>query len=371
MNSFNVGGVTNVAMSIYNGLDKQKFSVDFIRDGQYKQNQTEEFVKSNGSKVYCFNKPLLNKTPVLNYYFQYKNIANQILSQIGKVKYDVIHVHAHASLGIILARKLRIPVRILHFHEAVSDFGDNVNKSFITKIIWKHRQRKYNKWATVKSGDSLKACAVKYGEKVLKDPKLCVLYPPIDFTRFNPSIYDKESAVKEFCINTSAINLIHVGRLVPVKNQNFIIDVLKELNEVKNAELYFVGDGECKDSLTNHAKKLGVIDKVHFLPPNTSPSIYRAMNFSLLPSFSEAFGMVAVESQVMGVPCFASSCVPKDVNVGACEFLDLSLGAKDWAKRILDYKEFNLDLEKVSLFKEEVLVKKVEELYNGKKPNLV
>lgn len=370
MNSFNVGGVTNVVKEIYRGLDRTKFSVDFVRSN-VNVNDFDKEVIGNGDKVYYYKPVPLNKIPFYNYYKQRKAIAKQILAQIKGAKYDVIHIHISTIIGLYVAKKAKIPVRILHFHEAVSDFGGKANKSFITKIIWKHRQKKYNKWATVKSGDSLKACAIKYGEKVLKDPKLCVLYPPIDFNRFNPSIYDKESAVKEFCINTSAINLIHVGRLVPVKNQKFIIDVLKELNEVKNAELYFVGDGECKDSLISHAKKLGVIDKVHFLPPNTSPGIYRAMNFSLLPSFSEAFGMVAVESQVMGVPCFASSCVPKDVNVGACEFLDLSLGAKDWAKRILDYKGAKIDKEKVQNFKIENLVEKIEKLYEGASPKTI
>ena len=48
MNSFNVGGVTNVAIAIYDGLDKEKYSVDFIRNGQYAENDIEKTVKENG-----------------------------------------------------------------------------------------------------------------------------------------------------------------------------------------------------------------------------------------------------------------------------------------------------------------------------------
>lgn len=364
MNSFNVGGVTNVAMSIYNGLNKDEYLIDFIRRGCYEENEIEKRVKANGSKVYYFNIPKIYKIPLINYRLQHKKIVKEILSQIGDKKYDVIHAHAHASVAILLAKALKIPVRILHFHEAIPDFGDNVNKSFITKTIWKHRQKKYNKWATVKAGDSLKACKVKYGDTVTSDPKLCVLYPPIDFNRFNPNIYDKEKAIKEFSIDKDCFNLIHVGRLVPVKNQKFIIDILKEIISVKKSKLYFVGDGEIKNELINHAKKLGVIDSVIFLPPNTSPSIYTVMDCSILPSFSEAFGMVAVESQMMGVPCVCSTNVPTDVDIGGCEFLDLSKGAKIWAEKIVRAKKVEPEQSKRQMFSEKFLVEKVKELYD-------
>ncbi len=364
MNSFNVGGVTNVAMAIYNGLNKDEYLIDFIRRRCYEENELEKMVKANGSKVYYFNIPKISKIPFINYHLQHKKIVKEILSQIGDNKYDVIHIHAHACVGILLAKALKIPVRILHFHEAIPDFGDNVNKSFITKTIWKHRQKNYNKWATVKAGDSLKACKVKYGDSVTSDPKLCVLYPPIDVEKFNPNNYDKEKAIKEFSIDKDCFNLIHVGRLSPVKNQKFIIDILKEIISVKKAKLYFVGDGEIKNELINHAKNLGVLDSVIFLPPNTSPDIYLGMDCSILPSFSEAFGMVAVESQLMGVPCVCSTNVPNDVDVGVCEFLDLSRGAKFWAELIINAQKVKIEDEKKEIFSEKFLVKKVKELYD-------
>ena len=363
MNSFNVGGVTNVAIAIYDGLDKEKYSVDFIRNGQYAENDIEKTVKENGSKVYTFTSSRIGKIPIINYRIHIKKLAKEVLTQIGDKKYDVIHIHAHASLGIYIAKKLRIPVRILHFHEAIPDFGDNVSKSKITAYMWKKRQKHYNKYATVKAGDSLKACKVKYGEKVVNDHKLCVLYPPIDMEKFNPSRYKKEEVLKEFSINKKAFNIIHVGRLTQVKNQKFIIDVLKEINGTLLAELYFVGDGECKKGLEEYAKNLGVSDRVHFLSPSTSLSVYLAMNCSLLPSFSEAFGMVAVESQLMGVKCYASSNVPRDVDIGGCEFLDLKLGAKEWARQIISNEGFNLQEEKKLLFEKKTLVEKVKKLY--------
>ena len=64
----------------------------------------------------------------------------------------------------------------------------------------------------------------------------------------------------------------------------------------------------------------------------------------------DAFGMGAVESQLMGVKCYASSNVPKDVDIGGCEFLDLKLGAKEWARQIINNEGFHLQEEKKLLF---------------------
>ena len=78
--------------------------------------------------------------------------------------------------------------------------------------------------------------------------------------------------------------------------------------------------------------------------------------------------MVAVESQLMGVPCFASINVPNDVDIGMCTFLDLSHGAKYWSKQILQYDYFNSQIDDTLKkgFEVEQLVEKLSDLYSGK-----
>ncbi len=365
LNSFNVGGVTSVVQNIYRGLDKSKFRMDFARKN-WNKNEFDEQVFADGNKVYYYEDCKLNKIPFLNYKIQQIKIAKQILKQIKGIHYDAIHIHANPIIGLYIGIKAKIPVRIMHTHEAVPDFGDNINKSWITRLIWKHRQKKYNQWATVKAGDSLKACQIKYGEKVVDDPKLCVLYPVVDREKFNPSTYDEETEVEK-TVDSASFNMIHVGRLLPIKNQMFLIDILEEVNKKRNSELYIVGDGGLKQEILSYAKLKEVEDKVHFFPPNTSPAIYRKMQCSLLPSFSEAFGMVAVESQLMGVPCFASTNVPQDVDIGMCQFVPLSIGAKKWGEQILGRNtDLHIKQSQVDQFKSETMVKIVGELYVGK-----
>lgn len=363
-NSFNVGGVTSVIKSIYNNLDNRHFKMDFARKN-WNKNEFDERVFADGNQVFYYNDCPLNKIPILNYKMQQINIAKQVLKQIRGIRYDAIHIHANPIIGLYIGKKANIPVRIMHAHEAIPDFGDNINKSWVTRAIWRHRQKKYNQWATVKAGDSLKACKVKFGENVVDDPKVCVLYPPVDMIKFNPATYGEETEVEK-SINTSAFNMIHVGRLNPVKNQAFLIDILSEMNKIRESDLYIIGNGEQKDALLSYARLKGVESKFHLLPPDASPAIYRKMNCSLLPSFSEAFGMVAVESQLMGVPCFASTNVPNDVDIGMCQFIDLSKGAEEWAKQIYSFDYINacVSPNKKNAFTVQNLLEKLEEKYS-------
>lgn len=336
LDNFFTGGVTAVATAIYRNLDKDKFSMDFARR-RVGINEIDREITENGNTVYYYDYIPLNRIPVLNYEIQKIKIANQIINQIKKSgkKYDAIHIHANPIIGLYIGKRLGIPVRIMHAHEATPDFGDNINSSRLTAFLWKRRQRAYNRLATVKAGDSSKACRVKFGENVLRDSKMQVLFPPIDMDKFNPENYNEADI--DILIDKSAFNIIHVGRLNPVKNQKFLIDILKSVLTKTKAHLYVVGDGDIKQRLLDYANKLGVGENITFLPPDTSPAIYKLMNCSLLPSFSEAFGMVAVESQLMSAPCFASTNVPRDVDVGMCSFLPLESGADAWSRAVLDF----------------------------------
>lgn len=368
VDDLSVGGVTAVVKSIYENINRDEFSMDFIAVRKL-DNDFEKEIVASGDKIYFLKNQPLKNIPVLNYKKQADSMCKQILGVIKKGEYDAVHIHAHPNYFLRAAKKLNIPIRIMHVHEATSDFNGNEKKSKATNLVWKNRQWIYNKYATVKAGDSPKACVFKFGKSVEKDNKRVIIYPSVDMDKFNPEKYDKDSIINQFGINTDAFNVIHVGRLNPVKNQRFMIDILEALNKNQLSELYFVGDGTLKQELTDYAKELNLEDKVHFLPPDTTAGVYRAMDCSLLASFSEAFGMVAVESQLMGVPCFASDNVPSDVNVGMCEFLDLELGAEAWAKKMIDYtkEKHMINQELVSQFDIKHNVKLVSDLYSSGK----
>lgn len=367
LNSFNYGGVTSLIQDIYRNIDRTKYKMDFIRL-DWNRNEFDNEITENGDTVFYINNILLNKIPVLNYAIRRRNMIAQIKHVIGrKEKYDVAYIHANADYAVPAAQKLGIPIVIMHSHEAVGDFKGDEKKSRITAYLWKHRQKMYNRDVTYKVGDSLKACVAKFGDGIIGNQNMKVITPPINFDRFNPDNYLKRDPAISSLIPTNTFNLIHVGRITNVKNQGFMIEILAELNKVLDCRLFIVGDGDTSH-LTDRAKELKVLDEVVFLPGNTSPEIYKYMNCSLLPSFSEAFGMVAVESQLMGVPCFASTNVPEDVDIGMCSFLELEKGALGWATEIAgyDYENKSINEECANSFRIERKIEILEELFEGK-----
>lgn len=362
VNSFNYGGITSLIQDIYRNLDRTKYRMSFVRL-DWNRNEFDDEVIAKGDKVYYINNEPLKPIPLLNYYIRQKNMVKQIVLKVGKTeKFDTAYIHANADYCVSAAKALGIKNIIMHSHEALSDFKGNENQSKITAYVWKKRVKKYNKMVSHKLGDSLKAITAKFGNNVVNDPKLMVVHPPINMDKFNPDNYGEN----ELNIETDKFNMIHVGRLCAVKNQKFLVDILSETVKIKDSHLYIVGEGDSdKAMLTAYAEEKGVADKVTFLKGDTSPSIYKAMNCSLLPSFSEAFGMVAVESQLMGVPCFASTNVPTDVDAGMCKFIDLEKGANHWAKEILayDYDNARLDEEKTREFEIGYIISKLEGIF--------
>ena len=363
--NFAVGGVTSLIQDIYRNLDRSKYEIAFVSQDGNRSSFDEEIIDA-GDKIYYIKNEQLNNIPVINYTIRKKHMIKKVCTAVGKDKYDVAYIHANAMYAVPAAKRLGIPKIIMHVHEALSDFNGNENKSKIIRLIWNDRVKMYNRLVDHKLGDSKRACIAKFGEGVVDDKAMMVVNPPINMQKFNPEAYNSQEIDKEFNISKDSFNMIHVGRLSGVKNQKFLIDILKEMKEKRKAALYIVGDGDAvKKMLMEHAQKLGVLENVHFLAGNTTPGIYKLMQCSILPSFSEAFGMVAVESQLMGVPCFVSENVPEDVDAGMCSFIELGKGAKFWAEKILeyDYKNAALDGEKARNFDINYTLKKLEEIF--------
>ena len=64
------------------------------------------------------------------------------------------------------------------------------------------------------------------------------------------------------------------------------------------------------DQLTELAHDLGIADLVRLEPPCPQPELadwYRAATVVMVPSYSESFGLVAVEAQACGTPVIAAS----------------------------------------------------------------
>src|SRR5690606_17640106 len=106
-----------------------------------------------------------------------------------------------------------------------------------------------------------------------------------------------------------------VGRVQPLKGLDVAVGALAEL-EHPDAVLVAVGgpsgpDGQAElERVRGLARDLGVADRLHLVDPQPHhllSTYYRAADVTVVPSRSESFGLVALESAACGTPVVAAA----------------------------------------------------------------
>jgi len=151
---------------------------------------------------------------------------------------------------------------------------------------------------------------------------LVVILDPVDLTAFANEPPGAGRAVREaLSIPVDAPVLTVVGQLTPWKGQDDAVRILSLVRDSGLAahllvvgEAKFVSRGTSFDnvayqrSLLELAGDLGVQDAVHFLGERGDvPSLLRATDIALVPSWKEPFGRTVVEAMAAGVAVIATS----------------------------------------------------------------
>ncbi len=151
------------------------------------------------------------------------------------------------------------------------------------------------------------------------DPtKIDVVNPGVDLELFSPG--SQEDARKELDIPLDARMLLFVGRIQPLKAPDILIRATAELIAMRpelRSSLLVVICGGMSGSGIDHpeaqrdlASELGILELIRFEPPSSREKLvawYRAADLTVVPSYSESFGLVAIESQACGTPVVASA----------------------------------------------------------------
>jgi glycosyltransferase involved in cell wall biosynthesis len=106
----------------------------------------------------------------------------------------------------------------------------------------------------------------------------------------------------------------YAGRLIDDKGVDVLLEALAQLNAPWQAVV--LGSGPERDRLIGLAGRLGIADRVQFLPWRASTEMaafYHSLNTLVLPSRSkpnwkEQFGRVLVDAMACGVPVIGSTC---------------------------------------------------------------
>ena len=118
-------------------------------------------------------------------------------------------------------------------------------------------------------------------------------------------------------IDPDATLLLFVGRLQALKGVDVALETLIELRRrSRDARLAVIGGPSGPDgratlaALHDRVHEAGVIDRVSFVAPQAHQllsSWMRAADVTLVPSLTESFGLVALESSACGTPVVASA----------------------------------------------------------------
>jgi len=145
-----------------------------------------------------------------------------------------------------------------------------------------------------------------------------VVAPGVDLENFSPADGKAASRVR-LDIAPDAIMLTFVGRIQPHKGPDVLLRAAAEMvthSPHLRAKLAVVIMGGTSGSLNelekikSLAKFLKIEDITHFVNPVSRqilPDWYRASDLVCVPSYSESFGLVALEAQACGTPVVATA----------------------------------------------------------------
>ncbi|NBQ35769.1 MAG: D-inositol-3-phosphate glycosyltransferase [Actinobacteria bacterium] len=145
-----------------------------------------------------------------------------------------------------------------------------------------------------------------------------VVAPGVDLQSFSPG-EGKAAARVKLNIAPDAIMITFVGRIQPHKGPDVLLKAAAEMvshSPYLRAKLAVVIMGGASGSvnelekLKTLAKFLKIEDVTHFVDPvsrTVLPDWYRASDLVCVPSYSESFGLVALEAQACGTPVVATA----------------------------------------------------------------
>ena len=248
-------------------------------------------------------------------------LSKEFLRLLKDEKYDAIHSHYWISGKVAMpaAKELGIPlVHTMHTMARVKNLNLAEGETPEPMI------RVQGETQVVAAANALVANTDAEAASLVSLYDACpdivhVVSPGVDLYTFTPG--QGRSAAREFVgLPKDALVVSFVGRIQPHKGPEVLIRATSEL--VKHSPLLrhklivnIIGGAsgantEEVDRLKELATWLAIDDVVRFSPPVPRADLaqwYRAADLVVVPSYSESFGLVALEAQACGTPVVATA----------------------------------------------------------------
>ena len=321
--SLHLAGTEMVIMNWYRHLDHQKFCFDFGITHKEPIHFKQE-IESYGGRIFFIPREngLLGKIKFLMALYR-------TLKQNGP--YAAFHTHDHYFAGVVcmVAWLAGIKNRL-----SISHYADGVRCMNATNRLVKIVARLFLFLFTTKRlAVSAEAGFSLYGKYLSFD----TIHNGIDLDLFgyNPIVREqtrqKMGWQQHFVVG-------HIGRFEEQKNHRFLIDIFYEIHQKNPAALLvLIGCGSLEEEIQKKVQSLGLEKEVLFLGTQShTTEYYQAFDCFVFPSLFEGLGIVLIEAQASGLPCFASDAIPAEAFAVNAYPLSLGMSASSWAETILE-----------------------------------
>lgn len=251
-------------------------------------------LKAKGIKLYEI--PLRDSHP-LQYFWK-------LLKIINDEGFNILHVNGNSGTMLIeiLAGILgHVKVRIVHSHntKTAHPILNKILNPFL-EILATHRF----------------ACNNAAGQWLFGNRKFLVINNGINLKKYQYKTNDKKKKKK--------IVLGNVGRFNFQKNQDFLIDLIRLLND--DFLLLLIGDGVNMKSLKEKVNVFNLEERVIFTGTVNNVNDYlKKMDVFLLPSRFEGQPFSVIEALASGLPILISNTVSKEIKLArGIKFLSIN-----------------------------------------------
>ena len=234
--------------------------------------------------------------------------------------YSVVHSHYWLSGQVGLLARDRWAVPLVHTMHTMAKVK---NSALADDDVAEPPARLLGEEQVVEAADGLIASTDEEAKQLIElyaaDPaKVAVVPPGVDLDVFQPG--DQPAARRELGLAPDAIVLTFVGRIQPLKAPDILIRAAAAIAdrhpELRDRLVVAVVGGpsgtglDHPDAYAELARGLGVADLCRFVDPvprDVLAGWYRASTAVCVPSYSESFGLVALEAQACGTPVVAAA----------------------------------------------------------------
>jgi D-inositol-3-phosphate glycosyltransferase len=235
-------------------------------------------------------------------------------------RYDLVHGHYWLSgqVGAVAKERWGVP-----FVQSMHTLGRVKNAALAAGDAAEPAVRLRGEAEVIAAADRLVANTDEEARQLIglydADPgRVAVINPGVDLVVFRPG--SQQQARQRLGLDADAVLLVFAGRVQPLKAPDIVLRAAAQM--IRNnpglagrLTVAFVGGpsgaGRADpDGLTELAAQLGIAGVIRLEPPCPHPELadwYRAATVVMVPSYSESFGLVAVEAQACGTPVVAAS----------------------------------------------------------------